>query len=142
MPDAPSHLFVCGTLLSGSGQAIHAQLAAGSRLEGRGWVRAKFYDLGGYPGMVPSQNSADRVEGEVYELAPRTAEVLLCALDEYEGIGRTDVPAEYDRAPVDVTLEDGSTRRAWAYVLHDRHPRYPLITTSSYLEWLRLKGDR
>jgi gamma-glutamylcyclotransferase (GGCT)/AIG2-like uncharacterized protein YtfP len=132
------YLFVCGTLLSGVGHEMHTHLANASRLAGRGWVRAKFYDLGGYPGMVPTSNPNDRVDGEVYELGETTSADLFRVLDEYEGVGR----AEYQRAMVDVNLDDGTSLRAWAYVLVDRMPRYPVIPTSSYIEYLRTKGGR
>ena len=77
----PTLLFVYGTLKRGgsnhpflAGQTFvgHARTAAGYEL----------YDLGGYPGMVPSTNGAEPVEGEVWSVDP----AALSSLDDLEGV--------------------------------------------------------
>jgi gamma-glutamylcyclotransferase (GGCT)/AIG2-like uncharacterized protein YtfP len=115
---------------------MYRVLARSARFAGDGKVRARLFDLGEYPGIVISTDPADNVTGEIYELPAVGAEGILRVLDDYEGIGPADPePHEYRREVVRVTLEDGQSLRAWAYVLADSHPDYPRIPSTDYLEW-------
>lgn len=97
----------------------------------RGWtflaygtVAADLYDLGAYPGAVPSVAGGSRVRGELYR-APPSPETL-ARLDHHEG-------EEFERAVVDVTLDSGETKRAWIYWYRSQ-PTRRRIRSGDYLE--------
>lgn len=90
---------------------------------GFGTVAAELYDLGPYPGAVPSGDPRARVEGEVYRLAAIDA---LARLDEHEG-------EEFARRRVDVTLASGDVESAWIY-WYRLEPRGGRITSGDYLD--------
>lgn len=119
-------LFVYGTLLSGdtgaTGRAQRARLAREARLIGTGFACGRLYDLGRYPGLVLTAGAADRVHGELLELANPTA--TLRWLDAYEGIVPGEHPHnEYERLRLPVTRDSGETVDAWLYIY-----RGPLTT--------------
>lgn len=123
-------LFAYGTLRMGMGHAMHQVLAPHATFIGEGTVSARLFNLGSYPGIVLSDQSGDRVIGDVFHLAPESAGSLLSALDDYEGIGPAHpLPHEYAREAVDVLMSDGRSIRAWAYVLTDPLPSWPRIVT-------------
>jgi gamma-glutamylcyclotransferase (GGCT)/AIG2-like uncharacterized protein YtfP len=106
---------------------------------GKGAVRGQLFSLGAYPGLMPSDNAADWVKGEVYEIAPRAFEDTLATLDQYEGITASEPePHEYRREVVKVRLANGETT-AWAYVLN-RPPQGPRIPSGDFLEWQHSRG--
>jgi len=113
-------LFVYGSLRTGAGTRMEAELVRGARAAGRGWLPGRLYDLGAYPGYVPGAEDDGRVLGEVWTLtAPET---LLPLLDRYEGCTEDDPePHEYRRVVQTVQMADGSTREAWVYV-YNRPP--------------------
>lgn len=124
------HLFAYGTLRRAVGHAMHDVLAPQSTFVGEGVVSARMFDLGSYPGIVLSDEPADRVMGDVFHLAPDSAESLLASLDDYEGIGSEhEPPHEYVRKVVDVRMADGRSIEAWAYVLVGSVPSRPRILT-------------
>lgn len=77
----PDRLFVYGTLRRRHG--AHALLGRAGRFLGDGVFQGRLYDLGPYPGAVPSGQRGDRVLGEVYRLVG--PESVLERLDAYEG---------------------------------------------------------
>jgi gamma-glutamylcyclotransferase (GGCT)/AIG2-like uncharacterized protein YtfP len=124
------HLFAYGTLRRTAGHAAHELLARCSTFVGEGVVSARMFDLGSYPGIVLSDEPADRVIGDVYLLAADCSESVLARLDNYEGVGlEHPAPHEYVRQPVDVRMADGRSIEAWAYVLVDAFPARPRILT-------------
>jgi gamma-glutamylcyclotransferase (GGCT)/AIG2-like uncharacterized protein YtfP len=97
-----NYLFVYGTLKrGGSRHWILDGFPFLGRAKAKGFV---LYDLGPYPAMV---SGAGLVYGEVYEVS----EEILNALDWVEG-----VPVLYRRELIDVSLEDGLSLKAWAYI--------------------------
>lgn len=88
---------------------------AGAERIGRGTIQARLYDLGPYPGAKASSTPGDRVKGEIHRLMePGKAFEIL---DRYEGIQPGNrAEGEFTREMVSVTLENGSVRRAWAYL--------------------------
>jgi gamma-glutamylcyclotransferase (GGCT)/AIG2-like uncharacterized protein YtfP len=117
-----THLFVYGTLRRAVGHPMHDVLAQSSTFVGEASVNAKMFDRGNYPGIVLSDQAADRVAGDVFDLASEMAAPVLRTLDEYEGIGPGNpLPHEYTRQVVAVHMSAGHTITAWAYVL-THHP--------------------
>jgi len=102
-----SLVFVYGSLRRGGaahGRLRGAELIAPARYQGR------LYDLGEYPGAVPSADAGDAVHGELYRLPAVGAEALLARLDRYEG-------PEYRRERARVGLEArGEARECWIYL--------------------------
>ena len=75
-----------------------------------GW---KMLHLGGFPGMVKSDDPMDEVEGEVY----RVSDDMIPALDRLEG-----VPTLYQRIPVEYYMDDVGTGHAEAYLFQPTRP--------------------
>ena len=68
-----------------------------------------------YPRVVPSDDPADIVQGEVYRL--RNRDLVLSRLDEYEECGPGfKEPTEYMRLSQEIRLRTGETLSAWVYV--------------------------
>lgn len=133
-------LFVYGTLRRAVGAPAHRLFSAHADFFDDGYVAARLYDLGDYPGLVLSQDGGDRVIGELYTL--RTPEPTLTLLDRYEGVAGTrgDAPAQYRRIKVPVTSQNGRVHTAWIYeYLLDVGDR-PLVRTGDYLDFLRNSG--
>jgi gamma-glutamylcyclotransferase (GGCT)/AIG2-like uncharacterized protein YtfP len=116
-------VFVYGTLRKEAQGTVQTILTAGWSFVGYGSVAAELYDLGAYPGAVPSGTPASRVRGELYRAAG--APDSLERLDRHEG-------EEFGRAPVDVVLDSGEIERAWIY-WYLRSPRGLRIRSGDYL---------
>ena len=109
-----TRLFVYGTLRKGSRNSMHHMLAPGATLVGRGRMRGRLFDLGEYPGFVPSDEGA-WVHGEVYTL--RTGSDTLARLDDYEGCGSKDLPPrEFERVRREAVMTGGARLQVWVYV--------------------------
>jgi gamma-glutamylcyclotransferase (GGCT)/AIG2-like uncharacterized protein YtfP len=121
-------LLVYGSLRAAVGHPMHEVLADSATRLGRATVRARLYDLGAYPGIVPAVHDDDRVIGELYRLAdPATT---LRTLDVYEGCGPADTPPyEFARRITPVTPVAGDADApgppgrpadvdAWVYWYH------------------------
>ena len=94
------------------------------------------YQVDYYPGAVPSNNSADQVVGELYQLIQ--PELLLPALDNYEECSpQFAQPHEYRREQQNITLDNGDTVIAWVYVYNRMPDGLRLIKSGDFL----LAGD-
>jgi gamma-glutamylcyclotransferase (GGCT)/AIG2-like uncharacterized protein YtfP len=107
-------LFVYGTLRAGSRHPMAAYLRAHATHAGRATLRGRLYDMGPYPGAVLSDDAADAVVGDVYELHPETADRVMAELDDYEGMNVED--AAYTRREAEAVLESGEAVKCWVYV--------------------------
>jgi gamma-glutamylcyclotransferase (GGCT)/AIG2-like uncharacterized protein YtfP len=108
----PDLLFVYGTLRRLSKHPMAAFLAERARFVGEGTVAARLYNLGRYPGMTEAACPADRVSGDVYELAGGTE--TLDELDRYEN-AESPLPSFFERGRAVATLADGSQIEAMLY---------------------------
>jgi gamma-glutamylcyclotransferase (GGCT)/AIG2-like uncharacterized protein YtfP len=113
-----SHLFVYGSLRPSIGHQMGKRLANDARLVGAATIRGQLYAISWYPGLIDSDDPADIVHGDVFELTAPDA--TLEWLDHYEGIvqGPASVAAaaEYVRAERGVLLADGRAVTAWVYL--------------------------
>jgi len=129
-------LFLYGSLLTGSGnRALDRLVARHCRTLGRGYIRARLYDLGPYPGAVASDKPQERVYGELFELTK--PHHCLPRLDTYEGyLPNAPEHSEYLRDRVIATLE-GSRRtvQAWVYFFNGAVTHQPRITRGDYLAY-------
>lgn len=82
---------------------------------GHAAYQGKLYNIGAYPGVVPSNQPSDRVQGEVYRLLMPT--LTLQRLDRYEECGAGfPKPAEYVRKIQPVQLMNDEIISAWIYL--------------------------
>src|ERR1700733_7803549 len=93
------YLFVYGTLRRSFDNQYAKLLRECSRFAGEGAITAALYQLDGFTGMVPDQNSGAPIHGEAFEISE--PDCLWPVLDQYEG-------AEFERRIVPVALTDGT----------------------------------
>jgi pyruvate carboxylase len=123
-------LFVYGTLRRGFSRHKFLQ-AADVKYEGRGSVHGKPYDLGNFPGALPSRDDSVQVAGEVYRLP--NAEHALKVLDEVEAFGPVSPQTSlFRRELVEVRLENRVTVQAWVYWLNRWHGPRRRIASGHY----------
>lgn len=121
-------LFVYGTLRRESKQPSHRLLAERGTFIGEGKFQGKLYDLGRFPGAVPSERKSDRVAGEIYRLHdPREAFEVL---DDYEG-------RLFRREVRPVRLPGGRRIAAWIYLYVGALGSSALIQSGDYLKFKR-----
>jgi len=139
-PKRNQYLFVYGTLRESAGHSMHAVLARSAAFAGRATVRGTLYSLGEYPGLVPSQDGTELVQGEVYEIEEAAVERTLAIFDDYEGLGPGDpLPHQYRRELVTTVLDDGRKVSAWAYILNRPLEGLRRIDSGDFVEWRRLR---
>ena len=108
-------LFVYGTLMRGYAHPMARLLSANADFLGEVSCRGRLYRVKHYPGLVPSDDAADVVFGELYRL--RAVDDLLREFDMYEACGEGFAePTQYVRRTLPVTLADGSVSEAWTYI--------------------------
>jgi gamma-glutamylcyclotransferase (GGCT)/AIG2-like uncharacterized protein YtfP len=122
-----AYLFVYGTLRSQMNDPRHRLLGQWAVLIGLGSNRGKLFDLGRYPGAVPSCISTDRVVGEVYQL--NTPQAALSILDQYEG-------HRFRRERVSVSLDSAQTISCWIYLYRGSVKHRKLIPSGDYVQYL------
>lgn len=89
----------------------------GVPLEGLGRIPGIMFNIGAFPGVIPSYNEGGTVIGQVIsfsDLDDEGFEKTLKGLDVYEG-----VPHLYIRDKVSVTMEDGTEVAAHVYYFAD-----------------------
>ena len=100
-------LFVYGTLRKAAPASQWSRfLESTSTFIGNSHVEGQLRPVGQYTGLVPGGDGT--VAGEVHEL--HEPDQTLATLDEYEGDA-------YQRRIIRVTMEDGTSTDAWAYVV-------------------------
>lgn len=127
-------LFAYGTLRQQAEGEIPRWLTRYADLVGEATYQGKLYRIADYPGVVPSEDPAHLVWGELYRL--RDAGLLLSRLDRYEECGPGfPQPTEYVREVRQVQLRNGPVIPAWVY-LYNRPtdclqpiPSSPILTT-------------
>lgn len=130
------YLFVYGTLRQNANHPMHQLLAQHSCFVAMARYQARLYQVDYYPGAVPSNNAADQVVGELYQLTQ--PDLLLSALDNYEECGPGFAPPqEYRREQQSVIPENSDSVTAWVYVYNRSTEGLRLIQSGDFL----LAGD-
>ena len=135
---ALARLFVYGTLMRAAegwrfGKPQRDRLARESTFVGQATLAARLYDLGDYPGILLTDDSADVVHGEVVELTDPAASFTW--LDPYESIVAGDEAAsEYRRIVVPARLADGRTVQVWTYVYNRDLSRLTPVAGGRWLQ--------
>lgn len=114
------YLFSYGTLRPGRAPAEMAPAVARLQLVGTGWIQARLYDFGRFPGAILDADERARIEGMVFEL-PDDADFLR-QLDEYEEFA-PGAPEKslFVRELHPIRLDSGGTLMCWIY-LYNRNP--------------------
>jgi len=129
-----SYLFTYGTLLSGIAHPMHELIESYASLQGVGHINGKLYDVGGYPGLVLSNNAKKVVKGEIYLIQNET--MLFKYLDDYEGCAAfSRKPYEYQRDIVTVRDEQDHNLLAWTYLYKRPVEQLQLISAGDYLSY-------
>ena len=98
-------LFVYGTLMRGFDHPMARLLEQNAEFLGEAQCAGRLYLVRHYPGLVDSDDAADRVSGQLFRL-PQPRDVL-AKLDDYEGCGEGAVPPhEFIRVMRPVTDAD------------------------------------
>jgi gamma-glutamylcyclotransferase (GGCT)/AIG2-like uncharacterized protein YtfP len=109
-------LFLYGTLLTGTlDRRINKQVRRLLRHAPSATIQARIYNLGPYPGVIPSAARADRVNGRVITLANSR---LLRQLDRYEDY-YADEPAKSEFIRILMPVQLPPTRKhsyCWVYI--------------------------
>lgn len=131
-PASDNRLFVYGTLRHGCRSAAHDWLLRWADPLGPAWTPGRLYRIAHYPGLVLSDDPAERVIGELYAL--RQPETVLAELDRYEECGPGfPEPTEYVRCQRPVTLLDGSRCSAWVYLYNRSVAKAKRIVCGDFL---------
>ena len=124
--DTEEYLFIYGTLRRQMNDPLHRLLEKHAVLVGTGSFQGKLYDLGRYPGVIPSRGKTDRVLGEIYRFSEsqRTLEIL----DEYEG-------HRFKRKRVAIVQESGKSIPCWIYLYARSVRRRPRIPSGDFIRY-------
>jgi len=126
-------LFVYGTLRRATRSEMYHVLARHAELVGEATYQGKLYNVDYYPGVVPSDDPADAVQGEVYRL--RNARVVLSRLDQYEECGHGfPEPTEFVREIQKVHVRGGETVPAWIYLYNRTTANLELVQSGDFLD--------
>lgn len=113
---SPTLFFAYGTLRRDS-RRLPRELLGGAVRVGVATYRGRLYELGWYPGAVPSSDPHDRVRGDVYRLPDEEAPGILGALDRYEACAPGDsAPHEFRRVRAVVDIAGQGPRACWIYL--------------------------
>ena len=135
---AAQYLFVYGTLREDIAHPMGAILKRHASRIGRGWFNGQLFDLGQYPGAVPSKSSADRVVGDLYRIEPGREASLFAELDRYEDCDPDQPSAgEYVRVRATVEPEVGDPLEAWVYRYNRPTRELSRIVSGDYCAHLR-----
>ena len=133
----PPRLFLYGSLLTGTrDRLINKQVRRLLRHAPIATIQARLYNLGPYPGVVPSAAATERVYGRVINLAKPC---LLRQLDRYEEYF-IDEPAksEFIRILMPAQLLPSRKRfDCWVYVYNDDISGKQHILSGDYVRYKR-----
>jgi len=125
-------LFVYGTLRRDTNSDMFHLLARYANFIGYATYQGKLYKVDYYPGVVPSDNPSDIVQGEVYRLLDPS--LVLLHLDVYEECGPGfPKPTEYIRKIQHVRLRSGETIQAWVYIYNRPTDNLELVPSGDFL---------
>lgn len=114
-PNNGNYLFVYGTLLNDSGHPMATCLKNQAVFIATGHLTGKLYEVDGYPGVIRTEGTNERVFGQIYKLDDDTR--ILDELDKYEETGVDfSEPCEYIREVVQVFDDFGKVFNCWVYV--------------------------
>jgi len=127
------YLFVYGTLMRGYNHEMAHFLNNHSEFVGNAYFNGRLYEVAGFPGAVLSNNTSEKVYGQVFML--NDAEKVFRVLDVYEGIENTGLePDLYKRLKVKTYLDVSEAMDVWVYIYNLPTQDLRLIPSGKYLE--------
>jgi gamma-glutamylcyclotransferase (GGCT)/AIG2-like uncharacterized protein YtfP len=108
------NLFVYGRLMSNQNNLMSSYLNNNTHFIGEGFIFGRLYDLGKYPGFIPSNNPDEKVFGEIYELT-NAAEIFKVVDDFEESWPLYSEDSEYKRIIFPV-FYNNNILKCWVYV--------------------------
>ena len=109
-----NYLFVYGLLRKDANHQMSTFLSNRSQFISEAYFQGQLYLIEYYPGVMASENKADVVVGDLYQLNDLS---ILAELDRFEGIdGESEAASEYRREMQKVRLPDGEFTNAWLYL--------------------------
>jgi pyruvate carboxylase len=119
-------LFVYGTLRKQMSHPLSHLLVRDARFLGLGIFQGILYDLGRYPGALPSKDKTHFITGEIYRL--NNPDRVLRLLDEYEG-------PKFKRTEVEVFLAPHQAISCWIYLYTHSVAGRRIITSGDYVHF-------
>ena len=139
--DDHQFLFVYGTLRPEFGHPLHHRLASVARPLGAAWFGGLLFDIGNYPGAVPSSDSRNRIRGELFAIPAGRAGTLFQVLDEYEDCSPRTAPASQFAREKHAVFCEGRAYESWVYVYRWPTEGYRRIVDGDYLSFLHRRGS-
>jgi gamma-glutamylcyclotransferase (GGCT)/AIG2-like uncharacterized protein YtfP len=121
-----AYIFVYGTLRKQMSHPLSHLLECHGVFVGTGIFQGKLYDLGRYPGAVPSTTKTDLVTGEVYRL--QQPDKVLEVLDEYEG-------PRFKRTRVTIFFGEDRQISTWIYLYARSVAGRRIIVSGDYVQY-------
>ncbi len=110
---------------------MHQVLTSYANFVGAAVFQGRLYDLGNYPGAVPSKKASDKVRGEVYRI--QDPERIFRLLDEYEG-------KEFRCDRVLMSLENGKKVCSWIYLYKGPANGRKAIASGDYKQYRKARA--
>ncbi len=127
-----TYLFVYGTLRRETNSEMFKLLAKHADFVSTASYQGKLYKIDNYPGVIPSANPVDSVQGEVYLL--HNPNLILPQLDQYEECGPGFAePTEYKRELWSVSLQNGQLIQAWLYRYNHSTAALEILSSGDFL---------
>jgi len=128
-------LFVYGTLRQEFNHPLTQILKIHGYFYGNAKVQGYLYDVGGYPGMVLTNEPCNWVYGEVIKID--SIDLVFSKLDEYEQIGKGYLqPNEYERRIITAHCA-ADTVSCWSYVYNWSVEGKIPIASGNYLNYFK-----
>ena len=133
------HLFVYGSLRSGFRSPVYEYISRFFHFIGNAKVKGKLFDMGSYPGGVPS-NDDTFIVGELYRIVDESEfSWAIGQLDDYEGVNvESDEVQLYRRELTDVFI-DNDIIPAWIYWYNGEVNGRPVIASGDMMQYLGKK---
>lgn len=129
------HLFLYGSLLgNNTEEKIKKIFNDNCQFITKGYILAKLYDLGEYPGAIPTTNKNDRVFGKIFWVKnPRKTFRILDEYEEY--FPKNPKKSLFIRRKTKAyLLPSENTIKCWAYLFNQKIEIQPQINSGNYLK--------
>ena len=136
---ASHYVFVYGSLLRGFQGSAHEYISRYFNFFGEAKVKGKLFDLGEFPGAVPTQEDSF-IKGELYLIRDENEfSWAIAELDDYEGVlVEKDEKPLYRREIADIYFNDAIVP-AWIYWYNGNVHERPVIPSGDILDYLKNK---
>jgi pyruvate carboxylase len=111
-------LFTYGSLRKGENHPVLRQVLPHLKYLGVAEFGGVMYDLGEYPGVIPSENPKAKIKGDLFEVIARRNDVFR-ALDQYEEYDRSKPGNSlFIRRRMPVKDARGKSQLSWIYLIN------------------------